>query len=427
MERLWTPAYPLWNFSQPVGGFGLDYEAWFQELDLGSFGPDAFAVETSTAYSALVVELVGLKGHALDYFHGWVRYGNLVSLLLVAAGVDLEEGEASVKEFLAARTGPFYTMEQFQELLRAAYLGLKVGATRPPVDLLDPPPLIAADGSAVVRLTNHPARDFGPAWSPDGARIAFTSERDGNPEIYVMNADGSQPTNLSNDPSRDFGPAWSPDGARISFTSERDGNLDIYVIDADGSRLTNLTSDPAVDTGPAWSPDGRRIAFISEREGNREIYVMNADGSRLTNLTNNPALDSGPAWSPNGRRIAFISEREGNREIYVMNADGSRPTNLSNSADSNGTLAWSPDGRRIAFSSWRFGDTGIYVTNADGSGLTRLTNHPSADSSPAWSPGGARIAFISHRGRSFRGGTESIGHPEIYVMNADGSRPDPPN
>ena len=161
IERLRVPTYPFMLFSLPE--LVLDYEVWFQELDPESFGPGAFAVETSADFSALLGELVGLKGHAEDSFHGWVRYGNLVSLMLVAAGVDLEEGEASVKEFLATRSGPFLTMEQFQALLANAYVGLRTGAARPPVDLLDPPPLIAADGSAVVRLTNHPARDFAPA------------------------------------------------------------------------------------------------------------------------------------------------------------------------------------------------------------------------------------------------------------------------
>ena len=99
-----------------------DFEAWFQELDPQSFGPGSFAVETSAALSAPLGELGGLK------FHGWVRYGNLVSLVLVQAGVDLHGDEKSIKELLATRSGPFYTMEEFQNLLRAAYLGLKEGA-----------------------------------------------------------------------------------------------------------------------------------------------------------------------------------------------------------------------------------------------------------------------------------------------------------
>jgi len=155
-----------------------------------------------------------------------------------------------------------------------------------------------ADGVGQVRLTDNQWHDMSPVWSPDGARIAFVSARDGNAEIYVMNADGSEPVNVTRHPDTDESPAWSPDGARIAFTSGRDGNAEIYVMNTDGSQQTRLTDNAAFDRSPAWSPDGARIAFVSDRDMNLEIYVMNADGSGQTNLTNNPAHDTSPAWQP---------------------------------------------------------------------------------------------------------------------------------
>ena len=241
-----------------------------------------------------------------------------------------------------------------------------------------------ADGSNVTRLTNHPERDWGPAWSPDGRRIAFYSERGGNWEIYVMNADGSNVTRLTNHRESDRSPAWSPDGRRIAFHSFRGGNGEIYVMNADGSNVTRLTNHPQYDLHPAWSPDGRRIASMSARDGNPEIYVMNADGSNVTRLTNHPEMDEAPAWSPDGRRITFTSFRDENYEIYVINADGSNVTRLTNHPEQDSSPAWSPDGRRIAFNSFRDGNWEIYVMNADGSNVTRLTNHPEGDWSPAW-------------------------------------------
>jgi hypothetical protein len=101
-------------------------------------------------------------------------------------------------------------------------------------------------------------------------------------------------------------PAWSPDGRKIAFVSDRDGNSEIYVIHADGSEQRNLTRQPASDSHPSWSPDGRKLAFVSRRDGNAEIYVMNADGSELRNVTRTPSDDLDPAWSPNGRAIAFV-------------------------------------------------------------------------------------------------------------------------
>jgi len=160
-------------------------------------------------------------------------------------------------------------------------------------------------GTNAVNLTDNPAADYGPAWSPDGTRIAFMSDRDGNVEIYVMNAApleggtrGSNAVNLTKNWANDSRPAWSPNGQRIAFASDRWGNSEIYVMNADGSNAMNLTDNAADDFQPAWSPDGTRIAFTSDRDGNWEIYVMNADGSGQTNLTDNPAMDHAPAWSP---------------------------------------------------------------------------------------------------------------------------------
>ena len=101
-------------------------------------------------------------------------------------------------------------------------------------------------------------------------------------------------------------PAWSPDGRKLAFVSERDGNSEIYVMNVDGSAQENLTEQPASDSHPSWSRDGRRIVFVSRRDGNAEIYVMNADGSGLRNLTRTPSADRDPAWSPDGRAIAFV-------------------------------------------------------------------------------------------------------------------------
>ena len=93
----------------------------------------------------------------------------------------------------------------------------------------------------------------------------FVSWRDGNGEVYAMDADGSGPRNLTQHPAKDVRPAWSPDGRRIAFVSRRDGNSEVYVMNADGSGKRNLTRSRASDDFPTWSPDGRRIAFLRGR------------------------------------------------------------------------------------------------------------------------------------------------------------------
>ena len=268
-----------------------------------------------------------------------------------------------------------------------------------------------ADGKHQRRLTNNPASDHSPSWSPDGKRIAFVSDRDGHPdritgwhtpEIYVMNADGSNPQNLTNNPAEDTSPSWSPDGKRIAFDSNRDGpfNWEIYVMDADGGNLQNLTNNPdddgwPDDRYPSWSPDGQRIVFSARRDGHvenkfavtYEIYVMDSDGGNQQRLTENRKNDESPSWSPDGQRIVFESDRKGefeNYDIYVMDSDGGNLQKLTNTRGWDTGASWSPDGNRITFMSERAGNTEIYVMNADGGNPQNLTNNPGGDFHPAW-------------------------------------------
>jgi Tol biopolymer transport system component len=254
--------------------------------------------------------------------------------------------------------------------------------------------------------------DGSPSWSPDGNRIVFYSERDGNSEIYVMQADGSNPTRLTRTAASEGYPNFSPDGKKIVFDTDRDGNFEIYAMNADGSNATRLTNDPARDVSASWSLDGRKIAFMSDRTGEFEVWVMDADGSNPTRVT-----DFGsnwfPRWSPDGSRLAYHV----GRDVHVLDVRESKFARLTIDPNNGMYPSWSPDGRQIAFMSWRAGPTEIFVMNADGSDQRRLTQTTTGDSiDPRWSPDGRRIAFV-HVPR----GLQASGPKVIYVMNAEGT------
>lgn len=276
---------------------------------------------------------------------------------------------------------------------------------------------------------NHFILDF-PCALEDPATprmLAFVSERDGNPEIYVINVDGTGLLRLTDDAGLDVDPAWSPDGKRIAFASDRAGSSDIYVMDADGSNLVRRTQTGS-SSSPAWSPDGKQIAFSSLRGGQFGLYVMGVDGdwANPTPVGYDQGWNTHPAWSPDGERIAFVSDWQAYDfvyDVYVMNADGSQITPLFAGPLGSGTFyfqpSWSPDGGKIAVVvcayAWDncYPSSSIAIANADGSGLKTLMQ-TGGYARPTWSPDGGTIAFSSHSCRA----CES----ELWYVSADGSR-----
>jgi TolB protein len=299
-------------------------------------------------------------------------------------------------------------------------------------------------------------------FSSASPQIAFVSEVDGDPEIFLLDPETGETTPLTRNESRDFSPRWSPDRRRIVYLTDESGNQEINQVDQKGESTHRVTYNVGIDESPLWSPDGERFAFISHQDGNPEIYVMMADGSNPTRITFNsvedylgqwspdgewlvfyawgagagPGLwlrnprgvnlihltegqDTEPAWSPDGQRIAFVRREGGNPDIYIAEKPGSgnwqdavKETRLTEVTAADISPVWSPDSKSLAFVSYRGGNAEIYTMRADGSKQERLTNNGADDVSPVWSPDGKHIAFVSYL----------YDEGEIYVMEADGSR-----
>ena len=185
----------------------------------------------------------------------------------------------------------------------------------------------------------------------------------------------------------------SPDGSRLAMSSERMGNLDVWILPAAGGEMTQLTTDPTPEWTPSWSPDGSEIAFHAYRSGNREIWVMPSDGGPARQLTTHPTADMIPTWSSDGREIAFISDRGGARNLWIVDAGGGEPRQLA--ADGR-SAEWSPDGSTIVFAR----DREFWRMPAAGGEEERISMGPGQV--PQWSPDGKLLYYmgsLEHSGR----------------------------
>jgi TolB protein len=248
-------------------------------------------------------------------------------------------------------------------------------------------------------------------WSPDETKIAFASDRAGQPsryDIYVMNSDGTSPIRLTTNGGSE--PSWSPDGKTITFVSDRDSIIhgvdQIYIMDSSGNNQKRLTNT-GTNFSPEWSPDGRQIAFVHDSTvvasgtsgtPNPQICVMNRDGSNIVQLLYPSAQNYSPIWSPDGTKIIFVSSGTGPNyahHIYIMDNNGENMHLWVTSNNEDTSPCWSPNGTKMVFVSSRAGLPEIYTMNADGSNQIRLTDRTSGIDFSKPQPGGLMIGDFS--------------------------------
>lgn len=238
------------------------------------------------------------------------------------------------------------------------------------------------DGANPVKVTNSRTLNITPAWSPDNQAIAYTSYRPSTAGSFGVYTDvilsfiqlGTRTSPANGSPERqNYLPAWSPDGSKLSFTSNRDGNPEIYVMNKDGSALRRMTNNPMIDVSPTWSPTGTQLAWVSDRTGQPKIYLMNADGTGQRLLVGDPKSDR-PTWSRGKfNEIAYAASTGPGYDIKIYSFATGEATKITDGIGSNESPAFSPNGRHIAFTSTRNGKSQLFTVDRDGQNLRQIT------------------------------------------------------
>jgi Tol biopolymer transport system component len=278
--------------------------------------------------------------------------------------------------------------------------GLKsVGPLPPPPKPPEPPPVVI----------EAYRQDL--SWSPDARELAYSEytrvsgAKAGKWAVWILAPDGSGFRKALDDASW---VSWSRDGW-LAFVSERDGNPEIYVARPDGTGIRRITNHGAKDLHPAWSPKGDRIAFSSTREGKAHIYLMAPDGSDVVRLTGSNVDEENPAWSPDGTRIAFHRKGDGRRQVYTIAPDGGGEIPIGTPETDNAYPGFLPTGRILFASTPQNAKPGLVIVDAEGGKRTPV-GEPGAWFG-RWSPDGTKVAFII--------GTRP--RTNVWVMNSNGS------
>ena len=260
------------------------------------------------------------------------------------------------------------------------------------------------------------------AKAPTTAKIAFTSNRDGNHEIYIMNPDGTVQKNLTRHKAGDVQPAWSPTGEEILFVSYRDGRPDLYLMDSDGANVRKVFKDFRSRFAPAWSADGRQISYV-RTDAVRELYIASLDKKKEKRVAPLGKYDGYASWSPDGTKIAFggpSRHRNTDSRIYIFNLETRRKEVLFAEAilTSMKNPSWSLSDDRIAFSWFKGGTSTIYVMESDGDNPKKIVDPPPgfAAAHPEWSPSGNTLVYEGYDLQS--------NNRQIYTVDLNGGEPE---
>jgi TolB protein len=380
----------------PIGGKGaallkryLGYTGLFDFMDPKSFlGPPKLEGVDYRRWSRIGAELLISGGYKLAE--------GIFTLELRL--YDIAEGKLLVGRRYDGRTADLGAMlARFSDDVMLALTGERsiystmiafVGARKGIKEIY----LMRFDGSGVRQLSHKGDISLYPAWSPDGALVAYSSYVKRRPAIVVHALAGGSGKVVLNKPGVNLTPAFRPGhpgqfAAALSYT----GKNNIFLADLAGKVIKRLTDGWGIEVAPSFSPDGKRMAYVSDRGGSPQIYVLDLDTGVNRRLTFGHKYCAAPAWSPRGDRIAYQAQVNGAFQVATIRPDGSDMRILTSGWGGGENPTWSPDGRLIAYASRGTGRYQIYLITAGGEFITRLTNLPGDQTNPAWSPRGIMV------------------------------------
>lgn len=269
--------------------------------------------------------------------------------------------------------------------------------------------IYVSQNSQEQALTSGNSVNTQPAWAADGNTLAFSSVREGQSAIYLINPDGQNLRRLNQSKLWQTAPSWSPDGTAIAFLARDNSKpgVELHIVQlADGAlSVINANGMEKGPDAPVWSADGKQLAFLgANAEGKTDVWVVQRNGLGLKNISQQVSKrhKAHPAISPDGRYVVYVADMRGHLALFRTDLQNGDSVNLT--ADKPAayeTPRWSADGRQLVFASSR-DDPGltrmdIFLMNADGAGVTNLSQHPHEDFNPHWAADNERIIFTSLR------------------------------
>jgi TolB protein len=251
-----------------------------------------------------------------------------------------------------------------------------------------------------------------------GTKVYFVSDRTGSKELWQMNYDGTEQKQITQYGALLRMPALSPDATKVAFTTWKDGTPNIYVLSlATQRRLTFYNQHASLNMTPEFLPDGSKMLFSSTvGGGSAQVYMVNPDGGGIQRITSTRTIEVEARVNPkNGRDVVFVSGRTGHPQIFRMNLDGSDAQQLTSGEGEATNPAWHPDGKLIAFSwthGFDIGNFNIFLMDVATHAVSQLTHGAGRNENPSWGPDGYHLVFSAKRGSK----------TQLYMMLADGTQ-----